>query len=142
MKRVLRRGGRLAVAVWDSLEHFEGYKELTAVVDRLFGGQAAVALRAPFSLGDPRLLWSLFVQAGITEAQIERQEGTAHFPSLRAWLLTEVKGWVLADRLDDAQFELLLKDGQESLRPFVAPDGTVVLRAPAYLITATKTSMS
>jgi ubiquinone/menaquinone biosynthesis C-methylase UbiE len=26
MKRVLRQGGRLAVAVWDSLEHFEGYK--------------------------------------------------------------------------------------------------------------------
>jgi SAM-dependent methyltransferase len=142
MKRVLRRGGRLAVAVWDSLEHFEGYKELTALVERLHGEQAAAALRVPFSLGDPRLLSSLCVEAGITEVQVERQEGTARFPSLRAWLLTEVKGWVLADRLDDAEFEVLLKDGQESLRPFVAPDGTVVLRAPGYIITATKTFMS
>jgi len=44
-------------------------------------------------------------------------------------------GW---DRLDDAQFEILHKEAQESLRPFVAADGTVTLRAPAYLITATK----
>jgi hypothetical protein len=46
MNRVLRRGGRLAVAVWDSLEHFEGYKELTALVARLHGEQAAEALLA------------------------------------------------------------------------------------------------
>jgi predicted nucleotidyltransferase len=142
MKRVLRRACRLAVAVWDSLEHFEGYKELIALIERLHGEQAAAALRAAFSLRDPRLLSSLCVEAGITEARVERQEGTARFPSLPAWFLTEVKGWVLADRLDDAQFEMLLKDGQESLRPFVAADGTVVLRAPAYIITATKTSMS
>jgi len=99
MKRVLRWGGRLAIAVWDSLEHFEGYKELTALIARLHGEQAAAVLRAPFSLGDPRLLSSLFVETGITEARVERQEGTARFSSLRGWLLTEIKGWVLADQL-------------------------------------------
>jgi ubiquinone/menaquinone biosynthesis C-methylase UbiE len=36
MRRVLRRGGRLAVAVWDSLENFQGYKELTTLVERLY----------------------------------------------------------------------------------------------------------
>jgi ubiquinone/menaquinone biosynthesis C-methylase UbiE len=138
MRRVLRRGGRLAVAVWDSLEHFEGYKELTALIERLYGVQAAAPLRVPFSLGDPRRLSFLFVEAGIADVRVERQEGTARFPSLGAWVFTEVKGWVLADRLDKAQFELLLKEAQESLRPFVAGDGTVALRAPAYLITATK----
>jgi SAM-dependent methyltransferase len=51
MKRVLRRGGRLAVAVWDSLEHFQGYGELIALIGRLHGEQAAAALRVPFSLG-------------------------------------------------------------------------------------------
>ena len=45
---------------------------------------------------------------------------------------------MLADRLDDAQFEIPQKETQESLRPFVAADGTVALRAPACLITATK----
>jgi SAM-dependent methyltransferase len=89
MKRVLRRGGRLPVAVWDSLEHFEGYKEQAALIARLHGEQAASALSAPFSLGDPKLLSSLSVGAGITEAKVERQEGTAHFPSLRAGLWTE-----------------------------------------------------
>ena len=138
MQRVLRPGGRLTVAVWDGLEHFEGYKELTTLIERLYGGPAAAPLRAPFSLGDPRRLSSLFGDAGIPEARIERQEGQARFPSLRAWLFTEVKGWVLADRLDEAQFERLLKEAQASLRAFVAADGTVALRAPAYLMTATK----
>ena len=49
-----------------------------------------------------------------------------------------MKGRVLAHRLDDAQFEILQKEAQESLRPFVAADGTVALRAPAYLITEPK----
>jgi hypothetical protein len=63
----------------------------------------------------------------------------AYFPSPRAWLLTEVKGWVLADRLNDAQFQALPKEAQENLRAFVVTDNTVTLRAPAHLITATKT---
>jgi hypothetical protein len=108
------------------------------LVERLHGDQAAATLQAPFSLGGQRRLSSLFVEAGIADARVERQEGTARFPSLRAWLFTEIMGWVLADRLDDAQFELLLKEAQESLRRFVAIDGTVALRAPAFFITATK----
>jgi hypothetical protein len=80
MRRVSRWGGRLAVAVWDSLEDFQGYKELTALVKRLYGDQAAATLRPPFTLGDPKILSSLFIEAGITGAQLGRWEGTACFP--------------------------------------------------------------
>lgn len=59
MKRVLRWGGRLAVAVWDSLEHFEGYKELTALIARLHGEQAAAVLRPRSASGTKALIVSV-----------------------------------------------------------------------------------
>ena len=53
MLRVLRPGGRLAVAVWDRLETSPGYAAMTALLQRLFGERVAAGLRAPFVLGDP-----------------------------------------------------------------------------------------
>ncbi|HEX8695704.1 MAG TPA: methyltransferase domain-containing protein [Longimicrobium sp.] len=138
MMRVLRPGGRLAVAVWDALENTEGYPELTALVARLFGDAAAAGLRAPFRLGDPRALASLFAEAGVPGAQVATLAGTARFPSLDAWLFTEVKGWVLADEVSDAEFQRLRREAEKVLGRFAAGDGTVVLEAPAHVVTAAK----
>ena len=138
MMRIVRPGGRLAVAVWDSLDHTPGYAAMTALLQQLFGDQVADALRAPFVLGDRQLLRSLFVEAGIPDAQITTQAGTARFPSIEAWIATEIKGWTLADVLDDAQFDLLLREADRVLRPFVTADGTVAFGAPAHIVTANK----
>jgi ubiquinone/menaquinone biosynthesis C-methylase UbiE len=138
MRRVLRPGGRLAVAVWDSVENFPGYAELAHLLQRLYGDQVAEAFQAPFALGDPELLSTLFAEAGVAGAEVTRQEGAVRFPSLRDWLLIEVKEWLLGDRLDDTQFEALLTEAEAVLRPFVATDGTVAIPAPAYIVVATK----
>ena len=91
----------MVVAVWDALENSPGYATLSAVLDRLFGAWAADALRAPFALGDTQRLRELFTQAQIPDVQITTQPGKAHFPSIASWIFTEIKGWTLADRLDD-----------------------------------------
>src|SRR5215207_8528279 len=52
MWRVLRPGGRLAVAVWDALDHSPGYAAMTVLLQRLFGSRIADELHAPFVLGD------------------------------------------------------------------------------------------
>lgn len=52
MLRVLKPGGRLAVAVWERLENSEAYPIEVALLERLAGKAAADALRAPFVLGD------------------------------------------------------------------------------------------
>lgn len=138
MARVLRPGGHLVIAVWDALENGRGYPELTDLLQRICGDEAAAALRAPFSLGEPGALAGLVARAGIADARIHRQPGAVHFPSLDAWLFTEIKGWVLADQVDDALFRQLLEEAAEVLKPLVRPDGTVVLKVPALLATATR----
>ena len=137
MKRVVRPGGHLAVAVWDSLENTPAYATVTDLLQRLFGDEAANALRAPFNLGDTALLQSLFTEADIPNVTITTIEGTARFASIEAWVTTDVKGWTLADMIDDDQFHQLLTEAETALQPFVTPAGNVAFTSPAHIISAT-----
>jgi ubiquinone/menaquinone biosynthesis C-methylase UbiE len=138
MARVLQPGGRLAVAVWGSLETSSGYAAMVDLLRRLFGDQAADALRAPFSLGDRTRLRSLFDEAGINDIQISTSQGMARFPSIDSWIYTDVKGWTLADMIDEAQFTLLLAEAKGVLQPFVMDEGSVAFAIPAHIVTAQK----
>jgi ubiquinone/menaquinone biosynthesis C-methylase UbiE len=139
MLRVLRPGGHLAVAVCDGLDHSPGYSVLAELLHRLFGARVAEAFRAPFVLGDKRLLQSLCDEAQIEGATVTRHDGTVEFASIESLVATErACAWTLGGLLDSGQFELLLEEAQESLRPFAAADGDVAFLMPALIITATK----
>jgi SAM-dependent methyltransferase len=138
MRRVLRPGGQLAVAVWGSLEVSPGYAALAALLERLFGERIALELRSPFRLGDPAFLGSILTQAGLAGATIDTVTGAARFPSLTSWLHTDVRGWTLADKIDDRQFELLQREAVGALGRFVDGDGRVVFTIPAHVATARK----
>jgi ubiquinone/menaquinone biosynthesis C-methylase UbiE len=138
MVRVLQPGGTLAIAVWDTLDNAPGYAAVVALLVRLFGDEVADGLRAPFCLGDKQLLQRLLHEAGVPHASIQTQDGTARFPSIAAWLHTEVKGWVLADVFDDQQFTQLSTAAEQELQSFVTADGSVAFPAPAHIITAVK----
>jgi SAM-dependent methyltransferase len=138
MWRVLKPGGRLAVCVWDALGNSPGYAAMAALLERLFGSRIAGELHAPFALGDHQALRSLFGKAGIPNADISTHPGTARFPSIEAWVRTDVKGWTLADLIDDDQYRLLLREAETALRPYARPTGEVVFDAPAHIVTARK----
>jgi SAM-dependent methyltransferase len=138
MWRVLRRGGRLTVAVWASLARFPGYAVLTALLERLFGPEVAGALKAPFILGEPGAFSSLFASADIPDVTIATLEGKVRFPSLGSWIRTEIKGWTLADVLDDVQYEALQRESQKALAAYVRPDGSVEFVAHAHIANAEK----
>lgn len=139
MARVLRPGGRLAVAVWDTVEHIEGYAPLSNLLEQLYGPEVGAAVRAPFTLGEPVLLRKLLAEVdGLCNIDLHHQHSTMRFPSMHAWLHTEIRGWVLADRLDDTQFAAFLHEAHPTLAPYVQVDGTVALRAPAYIVSAQK----
>ena len=83
MMRVLRPSGQLAVAVWDTVENTPGYANMITLLQRLFGQEAADALRAPYNLGDTTLLESVFAQADIPNVTITTLEAQLVFHHLK-----------------------------------------------------------
>jgi SAM-dependent methyltransferase len=136
MARVAKPGGTLAASVWGALDQTPGYAALSALVERLFGKACGEAIRAPFSLGDGDALRMLCMDAGWPAPAVRTLDVTARFPSLEQWLFTEIKGWTLADMIDDAQFDALLAASRSELAQFVGADGRVAFPAPALLCTA------
>jgi hypothetical protein len=111
---------------------------VAALLQRMFGDQVADGMRAPYILGDTEVLLPLFTAAGIPEARLTTIDGTARFPSIEAWVHTDVKGWTLADLIDDAQYKTLQQEAQRELKNFEQEDGTVRFCAPAHMVTAAK----
>lgn len=140
MLRVLVPGGHLAVAVWDSLANTPAYAAEVALLARLAGEQAADALRAPFVLGDMQALEALFSEAGVASPKIVTHKGRAHFPSIRAMVEADLRGWlpVMGVNLDEALIARLLVEAEQVLAPYVAADGQVVFDLPAHIVRAVK----
>jgi SAM-dependent methyltransferase len=133
MSRVTRPAGRVAIAVWDELSNNSGYARLATLVGELFGSAAADAIRAPFRLGDRDLLVGL-ADAAFSDAIVTRHAGVARFESVPVWLHTEIRGWTLADTIDDDGFAKLLDAAQRDLADLVT-DGTVAFDVSALVVT-------
>ncbi len=132
--RVLAPGGTLTLAVWAAIETSPGYREMRSLLDELFGPSYAAALDVPFNLGQRDTLARVLAGAGLAEASIETEPGSARFPSLASWVETDVRGWTLAGRIDDEQYARLLAAAEARLQHFVQPDGSVAFAAPAHLV--------
>lgn len=137
MARVLRPGGRLAIAVWASLDEAPGYAELSRLIEEMFGAGVAAGLKSPFVLGDENEYRDIVESAGL-RAEVTRVEGIARFRSMHDWLYTDVRGWTLSESIDDAQFEDLLRAAESKLGHYVGEDGSVSFPVPALIATATK----
>lgn len=140
MMRVLRPGGRLAVAVCDAVARSPGYAALADLLQRLFGREVADAFRAPFVMGDGPRLQALCTEAGIADAQVRCHQGTVRFASIQALVSAErACVWTLGGLLDDEQFERLLQAAQRELQPFVHDGARIEFEMPALIVTAGQT---
>ena len=135
MKRVLRPGGSLAVAVWDRLDKTPGYATVAQILEALFGQEVANSIEAPYNLGDKQRLTSLFAAAGIENMTIQTITGQARFSSVDSWIYTDIKGWTLADVISDEEYETLREIAPDRLSQFVQVDGSVAFDAPAHIVT-------
>ncbi len=133
MCRLVKPGGSLAVAVWSTLDETPGYAAMASLLGRLFGRAAAESLEAPYSLGDPDVLRRAFADAGMEDLTVELVDGTARFPSLERWVHVDIRGWTLADQIDDDGVARLLEAAETELARFVQPDGSVAFAAPALI---------
>ncbi|NNE35833.1 MAG: methyltransferase domain-containing protein [Rhodothermales bacterium] len=140
MLRVLVPGGRLAVAVWDSLENTPAYARAVDLLDRAAGPDAANALRAPFVMGDRAELEELLRDAGAQDIEGTTPIGRARFPSLRAMIEADLRGWlpVMGVGLEEDLILSILSEAEEELADFVTPAGQAEFASPAHIVSGRK----
>lgn len=135
MRRVTRPGGTVTIATWAAVETSPGYAAMVDLIRELFGDQPADALLAPFTIGSVEALGSLITPV-LPDATVSLHHGSARFPSIRAWVETDIRGWTLRDMIDDEQLQRLVVAAEERLARFADDDGRVAFAAPAVIATS------
>jgi SAM-dependent methyltransferase len=138
MWRVLAPRGRLAVAVCAPIAHSKGYKAFAEILRRESGTGAAAMVEGYFAHGDEAGLQELCRPAGIAGASILTREGWARFASIDDLVRVEIKGSPLADLVDEASYQRVLKTAREELRHFCDARGRVAIRLDATIVAAGK----
>ena len=136
MRRVLVSGGRLAVAVWDSVESMPAFAAEVDLLERLAGTRASDALRAPFVLGDRKALASLFTSAGVADVVVTTQQGTARFPTVRTMVEADLRGWlpIMGVVLSEDLISRILAESEHVLRAYVVAGGNVEFASHAHIV--------
>jgi ubiquinone/menaquinone biosynthesis C-methylase UbiE len=135
MARVCVCGGTITIATWSRLDQTPGYDAMVTLVADELGDRAADALRAPFVIGEPDQVRQLLETIG-NDIRVDQVLGTARFASIADWVRTDVRGWTLADLVDDEAEAALIARAERDLAHFVADDGSVAFPAPALVGTA------
>lgn len=140
MLRVLAPGGRLVIAVWDSLDNIPAYASEVELLDRVAGRQAADALGAPFVLGNRESLARLFADAGADNVEITTHQSPAQFPSIRAMVEADLRGWlpVMGVMLTEDQIGRILREADQTLAAYATADGRAVFEISALIVGAAK----
>jgi len=79
IRRVLKRGGRLALSCWRSIEHTPGYLMLEQVLARRIGPEKAAL--PPFSFGDAEAIRRAVAGAGFREVKLRAEVKMIRFRS-------------------------------------------------------------
>lgn len=137
MARVARRAGTVTIATWAAIDQSPGYAAMFALLERLFGDEVAAPLLSPFTIGTERQLEAVMRET-LPDTRVARHEGVACFDSIEEWVHTDVRGWTLAEIIDDDQYDELLAAAKTDLSSFVDSRQRVCFPAPALLATSTK----
>jgi len=139
MRRVLKHGGHLAVAVWGNLEQATEHNALVSLVLERLGEDAAVALRHPFARGDRDRLHGLFDAAGMPSVEIRSETREITFDTPRAWAEAMVRAWVLPEvPMDTDVLAAFFDMAGKALEVFADDDGRVTITLPAHIASGVK----
>ncbi|HJU90973.1 MAG TPA: class I SAM-dependent methyltransferase [Gemmatimonadaceae bacterium] len=144
MIRVLRSGGRLAVAVWGELDDAPAYAVEEKLIREIAGTEAALPVQAPFALGDAKELVALFERAGVASVSVASHVGTARFPSIGLMVGADLHGWLplMGVVLPEEKSRAILESAEQALAPYVTADGSVVSDMPAHIVTGRRPEIS
>ncbi len=140
MFRVLDNEGRLAVAVWDSLENIPVLAAEVDLLEAIAGPDAADALRAPFTLGNKNRIAELIRELDILDREITTHNGWARFPNVRTMVEADLRGWlpVMGVNLDESVIQQILNESENTLGRHIADDSEAVFRISAHIVSGRK----
>lgn len=138
MFRVLKPGGALAIAVWNSVEHNPAYGDIISVLEEQVSSAAADALRLPYSLGNSDEVTADLKSSGFSDIRVDTKVEHARFPSSRTMVEAELRGWLpLFDIfLDESKITEVLVESDKTLSKYASSSGEAVFPTSAHVITA------
>jgi ubiquinone/menaquinone biosynthesis C-methylase UbiE len=141
-RRVLRPGGRVSLAVWDSVQHNPwAMLPMLELLERGLAETPSPGAPGPFALGDPERVRALLAQAGFTEIDVEMLQIEHRHASFEVFWETTLD---IARAFHDAVLSrpepeiAEIRSGLASrLSPYTAADGTLAIPARTLVASAT-----
>ena len=130
-RRVLRPGGRIALAAWDAAEHNPWMTiPRQALVEAGHLEPPDPALPGPFRLAEPGRLGELLDEAGFTDVVVDALDLERRYPDAAAYLAGQVAissvGGSVWSQLSQAQRDAVTERVAELVEPHRGPDGVTL----------------
>ncbi|SDW31758.1 methyltransferase domain-containing protein [Marinobacter mobilis] len=140
MQRVLKPGRHLVTTVFDDIDNLPVYRILAETYGQVADPAIAELLRAPFSMGSRHVLNGLFAAATIPDTELLTRREDAHFASVEALVLADIRGWFpfAGIDLDETVTEKVIAAAGQALKDFTAANGGLRFPVSAHLVIATK----
>jgi ubiquinone/menaquinone biosynthesis C-methylase UbiE len=139
MRRALRAGGQLGIAVWCDIEDCPPFAALATALERVLGAETAEAYRSgPWGFGDSAPLAQLVDDSGFTNVNVRRHELPVVFEGGPAQLLLTLHAASVATtlaQLPETELSALSAAVEEAARP-ITIDGIVRSHASSNVVTA------
>jgi len=126
MRRVLVRGGRLALSVWRPIQYSPGFTALATALGRCIALEAATLMQNPFALGSAEELRTLFTGTGFKDVVLRPAAKTLRFPSPEEFVQLYVAATPLAGivaQANDNARAALIAEVSATLKSYVDHQG-------------------
>jgi SAM-dependent methyltransferase len=138
MARVLTGGGVVALQTYAGLDEQPAYGPFVDTVARIAGDEAHSLMGTYWSQGDLRELGSLLEGAALEPTTADTTLGHVRFPSIDAFVHTEIQATPLASQIDESSYLAILEETRSVLGAHEQSDHSVVLPIRARFIAGRK----
>ncbi len=140
ISRVLRPGGRLALAVWGPLEHNPWPKAMSVALGGVLGNDARRGSESVCGLGDPAQVRRLLIGAGFDDIKADEVRLTATHPDIRDAIdgqLAALPSAAAIDALGPHGRNRIIDTMTHELSGWVGADGALAVPRSCVMATAT-----